>query len=80
MGGEQQKSFDDLKQVLTNPPILQFPDNNREYFLETDASIQGIFIYLVREMKKVENMSLVMGEEGYGPVNVSGANLSLIHI
>ena len=41
-GKEQQDAFDELKNKLCNPPVLRFPDSHREYFLETDASIQGI--------------------------------------
>ena len=41
-GKEQQEAFDELKKKLCNPPVLRFPDSHREYFLETDASIQGI--------------------------------------
>jgi len=41
-GKEQQDAFEELKNKLCNPPILRFPDSHREYFLETDASIEGI--------------------------------------
>jgi len=35
---ECQKSFEELKKRLTSPPILAFPDPNREMILQTDAS------------------------------------------
>ena len=41
-GKEQQDAFEELKNKLCNPPILRFPDSHWEYFLETDASIEGI--------------------------------------
>ena len=41
-GPEQEKSFQDLKSALISPPILQYPDSNREFYLETDASINGL--------------------------------------
>jgi len=31
-----------LRISCATPPVLRFPDSHREYFLETDASIQGI--------------------------------------
>jgi len=41
-GLEQEKSFQDLKSALVSPPILQYPDSNREFYLEIDASINGL--------------------------------------
>ena len=41
-GPEQEKSFQDLKSALVTPPILQYPDSNREFYIETDASINGL--------------------------------------
>jgi len=66
-GEEQQKSFDDLKQVLTNPPILQFPDNNREYFLETDATIQGISYILGQRDDEGRKYVISYGGRGLRP-------------
>jgi len=66
-GEEQQKSFDDLKQVLTNPPILRFPDNNREYFLETDASIQGISYILGQKDDEGRKYVISYGGRGLRP-------------
>lgn len=33
-----EKSFNILKNALTNPPILQYPDFSKEFILQTDAS------------------------------------------
>ena len=41
-GPEQEKSFQDLKSALVTPPILQYPDSNREFYPDTDASINGL--------------------------------------
>jgi len=41
-GERQEKAFNDLKLALSSPPILKFPDTNREFYLETDASGSGI--------------------------------------
>ena len=37
-----QKSFDGLKQGLTQSPLLVYPSFNREFYLETNASILGL--------------------------------------
>ena len=36
------KAFELLKRKLTSPPVLGFPDFSQEFFLETDASHQGL--------------------------------------
>ena len=63
---EEQKSFADLKQELTNPPILQFPDNNREYFLET-ASIHGISYILSQRDDEGRKYVISYGGRGLRP-------------
>ena len=39
---EQQQAFDALKNALTSPPVLAFPNYDEEFFLVTDASDIGI--------------------------------------
>ena len=44
-----QESFDKLKQALISSPILAYPDYNKPFVLETDASLKGIGTILSQE-------------------------------
>ena len=37
-GGEQQKMFDELKEIFTTRPVLAVPDLDKEFRVEVDAS------------------------------------------
>ena len=66
-GKEQQDAFDELKNKLCNPPILRFPDSHREYFLETDASIDGISYILGQRDEEGHKYVVSYGGRGLRP-------------
>lgn len=43
---DEQQAFDELKRALMSKPVLQGPDFEREFFLQTDASNDGVGVVL----------------------------------
>ncbi|MCP4492646.1 MAG: hypothetical protein GY820_35860, partial [Gammaproteobacteria bacterium] len=53
-----QKSFEFLKLALATPPILHYPDiSKKEYYIETDGSIEGVGAILSQPMNDGKKQS-----------------------
>ena len=52
-GSDQQAAFDKLKEVLTNPPLLVYPDFSKPFILRVDASYEGLGAVLCQEQDGV---------------------------
>ena len=46
---QHQESFDRLKDALTSSPILAYPNYDKPFILETDASLKGLGAVLLQE-------------------------------
>ena len=54
-GHDQEKAFSYMKKALTSAPILQFPDLNLPFYVQSDASNKGFGAVLgqIRNGKEV---------------------------
>ena len=48
---EHQTAFDELKLVLSSPPVLKLPNEDKMFYLQTDASDKAIGVILMQEYK-----------------------------
>ena len=51
---EYQKTFDDLKQYLSSPPLLTKPSTGEELFMYLATTSEAVSLVLVREKNKVQ--------------------------
>ena len=80
---EHQKAFDTLKLALTTAPVLGYPNFNREFILETDASLRelGAVLSQVDEKGKthvIAYMSWTLRPSEKSMCNYSSAKLELL--
>jgi len=57
-GDEQENAFYDLKTALSKPPILTYPDTNKDFYLETDASLQ-VISWITGQFDELGNKTVV---------------------
>jgi hypothetical protein len=53
---DQQKAFENLRNRLTQAPIVQYPNFNKPFFLYTDASITGLEAVLAQKDDNQEHV------------------------
>jgi len=66
-GESQESAFQDLKAALLPPPILRFPDSSRPYYLQTDASLEGISYILGQTDDQGRKYVISYGGRGFRP-------------
>ena len=64
---DREKAFQDLKSALLSPPILRFPDSSRPFFLQTDASLDGISYILGQKDDQGHKYVISYGGRGLRP-------------
>ena len=65
---ECQSAFDDLKRKLVIAPVLAFPNFDKRFVLETDASIKGFGAMLSQQQERmIRYIQLLFPAELYHP-------------
>ena len=76
---ECQKAFDTLKKLLTQAPLLAYPDFTQPFMLETDASVEGLGAVLAQQKPDLSvhpiayaSRTLLSHERNYGTSELEG--------
>jgi len=74
---ECERSFERLKHLLTNTPILSIADPNKDYVVCTDASKEGVGGVLMQEGKVIpyESRKLKEHEQNYSTYDLELATV-----
>ena len=80
---DQQESFDKLKLALTSAPVLAYPNYEKPFLLETDASLKGLGAVLSQEdddgnMRIISFASYTLKPYEKSMRNYSSAKLELL--
>ncbi len=72
----QAKSFEALKQALTNAPVLAFPDCSAPFILCTDASTLGVGVVLMQtDTRSINRVTAYASRK----LNAAESNYSVTH-
>ena len=59
------KAFESLKQALTSPPVLAYPDYTKPFIVEVDASNDGLGAVLSQEQDgRVSRVAFAKRQDG----------------
>lgn len=61
-GVKEQQAFDVLKQKVTTAPVLALPDFTQEFFIESDASGNGLGAILLQQGRPIAYFSKALGD------------------
>ena len=80
---EHKEAFDVLKEALCTAPVLGYPNFNREFILETDASLKGLGAILSQQQKDWSICVIAYARQSLCPsersmCNYSSAKLELL--
>lgn len=64
---ECQTAFEEMKEALTQPPILAFPDINKVFILDTDASFEAIGAVLSQKGDDGKERVIAYGSRSMNP-------------
>ncbi len=76
-GPNQQRAFDELKNALTSPPVLAYPDFDKPFYLYTDASGKGLGAALMQYDERNKLQPLAYASR---TVNKAESNYSTTHL
>ena len=77
---EPQEVFDALKEALSTAPVLGYPNFNREFILETDASLQGLGTVLSQQQKDGSIHVIAYASRSLHPSERSMCNYSSVKL
>jgi len=73
------RAFRNLKQAMTQPPVLSLPDLNKSFMVETDASGSGIGAVLMQEGHPISFISKSLGPQQQALSTYEREMLAILH-